>query len=173
MAADAPVVDAGLLDDEPDATHDVALSNIGETERNTIVLGGVDVVIPLELDMDGDPFQDDAVCLCSVGGHWEDVRLSSDPEVTASRDKRHLYYEFQDVPSGVYHVDVRIGDQWTTVLRGLLVSRGVARLGDRTLGEEPPADDAAVDDPHVLVDRDQPEPGAPPPSADGDDECGA
>lgn len=136
--------------------HDVALFNPGETEHNTIVLGGVDVIIPLELDMDGDPFQDDAVCLRSQGGDWEAVRLSSDPEVSVARDKRHLYYPFHDVPSGIYHVDVRIAEHWVQVLGNLMVSRGVAYLGDRPLSAELPAEKPAVDDPHTQVDWEDP-----------------
>lgn len=136
-----------------DNIHNVALFNPGESEYNTIILGGVDVVIPLELDMDGDPFQDDAVCLRSHGGNWEDVRLSSDPEVVAAPDKRHLYYPFQDVPAGIYHVDVRIAERWNTVLSNLLVTRGKAYIGDKVLPSSAPEIAAAIDDPHTLVER--------------------
>lgn len=135
-----------------DSTHNVALFNPGDTEHNTIVLGGVDVVIPLELDMDGDPFQDDAVCLRSHGGDWEDAKLSSDADVTAAPDKRHLYYPFRDVPAGLYHVDVRIADRWNTVLSNLLVTRGKAFLGNQQLPETAPDTTPAIDDPHPLVD---------------------
>jgi hypothetical protein len=150
-------VEPALLDAEPDALHDVALFNPGESEHNTIVLGGVDVVIPLELDMDGDPFQDDAVCLRSQGGDWEHVVLSSDSEVTAARDKRHLYYPFHEVPSGVYNVDVRIAENWITVISNLLVSRGAAYIGDEPLGETVADGSPALDDPHALVDREEAE----------------
>ena len=139
-------------------TYDVALFNPGETEHNTIVLGGVDLVIPLELDMDGDPFQDDAVCLRSLGGDWEHVCLSSDPEVTAAQDKRHLYYPFHDVPAGVYSVDVRVAEHWNTVISNLLVSRGAAYIGDKQLGETAPEATPSTDDPHSLVEREAPEP---------------
>lgn len=143
-------------------THDVALFNAGETEHNTIVLGGVDVVIPLELDMDGDPFQDDAVCLRSLGGDWEHVCLSSDPEVKAARDKRHLYYPFHDVPAGIYSVDVRVAESWNTVISNLLVSRGAAYIGDQKLGETAPEATPCTDDPHTLVEREaaEAEPGS-------------
>ncbi len=140
-----------------DAIHDVALFNPGESEHNTIVLGGVDLLIPLELDMDGDPFQDDAVCLRSHGGDWEDVRLSSDPEVTAAPDKRHLYYPFYDVPAGLYHLDVLIARRWTTVTSNILVSRGAAWLGDTLLSGDLPAAAPAVDDPHTRIEREDPD----------------
>lgn len=139
-------------------TCDVALFNPGETEHNTIVLGGVDLVIPLELDMDGDPFQDDAVCLRSLGGDWEHVCLSSDPEVTAAQDRRHLYYPFHDVPAGIYRVDVRVADHWNTVISNLLVSRGSAFIGDQVMGEAPPEATPSTDDPHSNVEREAPEP---------------
>jgi hypothetical protein len=114
-------------------SYDVALFNPGDQDHNTIVLGGVDLVIPLELDIDGDPFQDDAVCLRSHGGHWEHALTSADPEVTAAPDKRHLYYPFHDVPAGLYHLDVLIAGQWTSVASNILVSRGEAWLGSRRL----------------------------------------
>lgn len=141
--------------DESAELHNVALFNPGESEHNTIVLGGVDLVIPLELDMDGDPFQDDAVCLRSNGGDWEHVCLSSDPEVTAAKDKRHLYYPFHDVPAGLYHVDVRIAENWVTVISNLLVSRGAAYIGDTVLAESLPAETVALDDPHPLVQQEE------------------
>lgn len=137
-----------------DITHDVALFNPGETLHNTIVLGGVNVVIPLELDMDGDPFQDDAVCLRSHGGDWEHVCLSSDPEVTVDPDARHLYYPFHDVPSGLFNVDVRIADRWVIVIANLLVSRGIAYLGDTPLTDSIPDSVPATDDPHDVRDQD-------------------
>lgn len=139
-----------------DNTHNVALFNPGETEHNTIILGGVDVVIPLELDMDGDPFQDDAVCLRSHGGDWEEAKLSSDDDVTAAPDTRHLFYPFRDVPAGLYHVDVRIADRWSTVLSNLLVTRGKAYLGNQQLPGEAPTTAPATDDPHPLVDHHEP-----------------
>ena len=136
-----------------DNTHNVALFNPGETEHNTIVLGGVDVIIPLELDMDGDPFQDDAVCLRSQGGDWEDTLLSSDSDVTASPDTRHLFYAFRDVPAGLYHLDVRIADRWNTVISNLLVTQGKAWLGNQLLSEKATESTPALDDPHPLVDH--------------------
>ena len=139
-----------------DNTHNVALFNPGESEHNTIVLGGVQVVIPLELDMDGDPFQDDAVCLRSHGGDWEEAKLSSDGDVTAAPDTRHLFYPFHDVPAGLYHVDVRIADRWSTVLSNLLVTRGKAWLGNQQLPSEAPQSAPATDDPHPLVDHHEP-----------------
>lgn len=140
------------------AAHDVALFNPGEKEHNTIVLGGVDVVVPLELDVDGDPLQDDAVCLRSRTGRFEDVRLSSDEQVTATPDKRHLYYPFHDVPAGLYCVDVRIGDSWVNIQSNLLVVKGTAYWNEKELTGDLPGARPATDDPHSLVDKTEPEP---------------
>jgi hypothetical protein len=41
--------------------YDVFLANQGEDEFNTLLLSGLDVVIPLEADLDCDPHQDDEV----------------------------------------------------------------------------------------------------------------
>ena len=130
----------------PDSTHHVALFNPGESEHNTIVLGGLDLVIPLEMDIDGDPFQDDAVCLRSQGGDWEHSLTSADPEVVSAPDKRHLYYPFHSVPAGLYHVDVLIAGHWSTVISNLLVSRGQAWLGTRLLSSQVPDSIPAIPD---------------------------
>jgi hypothetical protein len=142
---------------DADSTHPVALFNPGETEHNTIILGGVDLLIPLEMDMDGDPFQDDAVCLRTRAGGWEDVKLSSDPDVRPAPDTRHLFYPFEDVPAGVYSVEVRIADTWTTVLSDIRVSRGAAWVGDRKLDGTLPAAAPGTDDPHSLIEREEPD----------------
>ena len=43
----------------PDSVHDVATFTEGESSKfNTLVLSGRDIVIPLEMDLDGDPLQD-------------------------------------------------------------------------------------------------------------------
>src|SRR4051812_42281272 len=52
-------------------THEVALFNPGEEDHDTIVLSGIDLVIPLELDIDGDPLQDDEVRLRSEDGYYD------------------------------------------------------------------------------------------------------
>jgi hypothetical protein len=153
------------FDDEVDETFDVALTLPGESRHNTIVLGGTDLTIPLEMDADGDPFQDDAVCLRSASGFYEQALLSSDEVVRADSDKRYLYYPFEDVPSGVYSVDVQIAGRWTAVISGILVSRGEARRGDEVLGEDPPGDGSAADE----AGEDDDEPEAPELGEDGDE----
>lgn len=119
-------------------THDVALGNEGEKDYNRIVLTGVDIVIPVELDMDGDPFQDDAVRLRAEHGHFDQVLVASDRDVEADTDSRYLFYRFRHVPPGAYRVSVRIGDDWVPLLRGLVVTKDGAFVGGKKLGEDRP-----------------------------------
>lgn len=120
-------------------TYDVALGNKGEDDHNTIVLSGVDIVVPVELDMDGDPFQDDAVRLRAEHGHFDQVLVAQDPDVEADAEGRYLYYRFRHVPPGAYRASVRIGDDWVPLLRGIVVTRDGAFAGGKALGEDRPS----------------------------------
>jgi hypothetical protein len=144
--APEPEEEEPSLDDEPEATFHVALGSPGDAHHNTLVLGGTDVWIPLEMDADNDPFQDDALCLRSVSGLYEQALTSRDPEVLVDAEKHYLHYRFEDVPSGVYQVDLQVAGRWVSVLSGIVVSRGEARVRDELLSEEPPAEGAAPDD---------------------------
>jgi hypothetical protein len=64
--------------------HDVMLAEPGGKSVNTVVVGGTDVIVPLERDADGDPFHDDEVWLRSASGAVDLRLLSSDPDVEAS-----------------------------------------------------------------------------------------
>lgn len=126
--------------------HHVALGDAGGDDHNTIVLSGIDLVIPLELDMDGDPFQDDQVRLASEHGHYEQILLSSDPDVEPAQDSRWLHYRFRDVPPGAYRLAVRIGGEWSPVLRGIVITREGAFASGKKLGEALPATPPAEPD---------------------------
>ncbi len=136
MAADEPDY---LLQD----THDVALGNVGETDFNTIVLSGVDIVLPVELDLDDDPMQDDALRLRAEHGHYDQVLVASDGDVELDLDKRYLYYRFRDVPFGVYRASVRIGSEWVPLVRGIVVTKAGVFVNGEALGEEPPEQGAS------------------------------
>jgi hypothetical protein len=138
--------------------HDVALGNVGEKDHNTIVLSGVDVVVPLEMDMDGDPLQDDEVHLRAKHGQYEQVLSSSDEDVEVDTDARLLYYRFRYVPPGAYNVAVRIRDHLVTVVRGLVVTRSGVFAGGKKLDSAfPEAKAAAPDgDDHEDVPDEQP-----------------
>lgn len=133
--------------DEPDYllldTHDVALGNKGEKDFNTIVLSGIDIEIPVELDMDGDPFQDDAVRLRSEHGFYDQVLTARDPDVEIDTDSRYLFYRFRHVPPGSYRASVLIGDRWVPLVRGIVVTSDGAFLGGKKLGEDRPAEKPA------------------------------
>lgn len=136
MAADAPDF---LLQE----TYDVALGNKGEKDYNTIVLSGIDIVIPVELDIDGDPFQDDAVRLRAEHGHFDQVLTARDPDVEVDTSGKYLYYRFRYVPPGAYRASVRIGDDWVPLVRGIVVTKDGAFASGQKLGEDRPATAAA------------------------------
>jgi hypothetical protein len=132
--------------------HDVVLGNPDDSDFNTIVLSGIDVVVPLEFDVDGDPLHDDEVRLQSEDGSYESVLLASHEDVKADADKRLVLYRFRAVPPGLYRVSVRIGaETWADIVVDLLVSSTGVSLGGKSLtSDDPPAitadDDAGGDD---------------------------
>jgi hypothetical protein len=119
-----------------DEIYDVMLGGPGQKERNVLVLGGRDLVIPLERDMDGDPLQDDTVRLASLDGSYEQILRASDLDVEPDADNRLLHYRFRDVPPGVYTVAVNVASQWSVVIPDLIMRRQGAFLGERKLPEQ-------------------------------------
>lgn len=119
-------------------TYDVALGNKGEKDFNTITLSGIDLVLPVELDMDGDPLQDDAVRLRSEHGFYDQVLTARDPDVEVDTDNRYLFYRFRFVTPGSYRASVLIGDHWVPLLRGIVVTKEGAFVGGKKLGEDRP-----------------------------------
>jgi hypothetical protein len=138
---------AGAADDDQGyvlvEAHDVTLGNEGGEDHNTIVLGGIDLVVPVELDLDGDPLQDDEVNLRSEHGHYNRTLLSSDHDVTPAQDSRFLYYRFRHVWPGAYRLSVRIAGQWTSLLRGIVITKDGAFVGGKKLEDALPTDKAA------------------------------
>jgi hypothetical protein len=123
------------MDDDTLACHAVSFGNPGEHDRNTLVLTGVDLVLPLEMDLDGDPLHDDEVRLCSAAG-FERVLRVSDDDVERDFERRIASYRFRAVPPGVYDVATRIAGAWIDVLRGLVVKRaGVFFQEERVDGD--------------------------------------
>jgi hypothetical protein len=114
--------------------HPVALFNPGDAHYNTIALQGVDIIIPLEEDLDCDPLQDDEIRLLSLDGNYEKVVKASDSDAVPDDEHGIIYYRFQSVPVGVYKVSVLVGQTWVDVFQQILVSpKGVwnseSRLG--------------------------------------------
>jgi hypothetical protein len=145
MAADASSDDElhyRILD-----RHEVSLGNEGEKDYNTIVVGGADLVLPVEMDLDGDPLQDDVVSLRSVHGLYEQTLSSRDPDVTPDADQRLFYYRFRHVPAGLYRLAARIRSSWVTVTRDILVSKAGVFVGDKQLTADKPTFKAAEPEP--------------------------
>ncbi|WP_224366428.1 carboxypeptidase-like regulatory domain-containing protein [Hyalangium versicolor] len=116
-----------------DDIYDVMLGEPGQQAHNILVLGGMDIVIPLERDLDGDPMQDDTIRLASLDGSYALVLKASDLDVEPDPDNRLLHYRFRGVPPGVYSVAVNIAGEWSVVIPDLIVRRSGAFLGERKL----------------------------------------
>src|SRR5690606_16553955 len=82
--------------------HAVATFEPEDAGHNTLVLGGLDVVVPLELDVDADPLSDDVVSLRSVHGLFEQTLSAGDPDVTPDLEAGVASYRFRLVPPGLY-----------------------------------------------------------------------
>jgi hypothetical protein len=131
--------DAGDEDDDEEETDDmvvdVMLGEPGGSTFNTLVLGGTDVVIPLERDAHADPFQDDEVWLRSPDGSFERRLCSNDDAVEEDEDSGLLLYHFTRVPFGVYSVFVVSAGVEVETLRGLVVRREGVFLGEKQLSD--------------------------------------
>lgn len=110
----------------------VALSSAGEQSLNTIVLPHIDLVVPLEIDLDDDPDAEDEVRLRSDDGSYEVKLKAGDPDVNQDGKNSLLFYHFRNVPSGVYSVEVKILEAWSIILSGLIVAKGGVFVGGRS-----------------------------------------
>ena len=108
----------------------VATSNPNDSTRNTLTLSGIELVIPLEADLDGDPDTPDHIRLRHLDGAYEAELSVGDPAVEPDGRNPLNYYHFFEVPIGRYAVEVKVGDQWCTVLTGLKVTPQGAFLGE-------------------------------------------
>lgn len=100
----------------------VATSNPEDKTYNTLVVGSLEVVIPMEADMDGDPDTPDSIRLRNEGGGYQSELTAGQPGVEQDGDNPLYFYHFQAVPVGIYAVEVKIDGGWYPVLRGLRVS---------------------------------------------------
>ncbi len=114
---------------------DVTLGTAEDTEQNVIVLTGVDLVVPLEADLDGDPVHDHAARLESVdGSFW--ILEADDPDVRLDLDARRYLYRFRAVPCGLYSISVKGAAGWVPVVTGILVDKKGASMGGKLLAEK-------------------------------------
>jgi hypothetical protein len=111
------------------------------------VRSGIDLVIPLEWDIDGDPLQDDEVRLAHVEGEYDSTLLVGDEDVTADPERRLFLYRFRAVPPGEYTVSIRVAEEWYVLVRGLIVTPTGARIGGSRLPNTLPEGKPALSDP--------------------------
>lgn len=117
---------------------DVTLGTSEDKQQNVVVLSGVDLVVPLEADLDGDPLNDDVVRLEGADGScW--ILSAGHPDVRLDLDKNLCLYTFRTVPNGVYKISVKLSDDvWSTVVTGIVVDRNGASLGGSQLTARAP-----------------------------------
>ena len=118
---------------------DVMLGSAGDAQFNTVILSGIDLEVPLEMDLDADPLHDDEVRLLSEDGAYEAVLCASEPDVQADLEKNLYIYRFRAVPPGLYRIQVRTSDQkWATVITDIVVGKKGARIGETDLEDKDP-----------------------------------
>ncbi len=115
----------------------VALNRAPDSSYNTIVLGGLDLIIPLEIDLDKDPTEPDEIRLQSAGRWYESHVKSDDPEVEPDGENPLLLYPFRDVPPGIYTISVKVGGKWRDVLTGFRVTRDGVFYGEESIERTP------------------------------------
>jgi hypothetical protein len=116
--------------------HAVSFGNAGELDHNTLVLGGIDLVVPLAMDLDRDPLHDDEVRLRATDGSAERILQVSDDDVECDLERSVASYRFRAVLPGVYDVATRIAGAWIEVVRGLVVKRAGIYLHDEKVDGE-------------------------------------
>ncbi len=113
--------------------YDVALNLEGGSDHNTLVIGGLDLIVPLEEDLDKDPENPDEIRLKSDDGSYEAHVRSTDEGVERSGNDPLLLYPFRDVPPGIYTLAVKVHEEWTNVLARFRVTRDGAFWGETSL----------------------------------------
>jgi len=83
----------------------------------------VDLVIPVEIDLDDDPQQEDRVRLRNEEGSYDAVVAAGDEAATQDEETPIIHYRFTDVPPGTYEVLVSGRSGWQCVLAGLKVTK--------------------------------------------------
>ncbi len=139
-------------------TAHVAPTDPGRKRHNTLVLSGLDLVIPLEVDLFDDPEPDDEIRIRSEDAGYEAQLKLGASEVEQEGDSPLFLFRFREVPIGTYDVSIRLGEEWLDVVRGLEVTpRGVYRdgreYGPTVDGADLGVPDEEADDP----DDDEPE----------------
>lgn len=126
-----------------ESTHDVATFDEDDGNIQVLILAGHDVIVPVELDAENDPLQDDWVSLRSVGGAYEAFLQPGMPDVEADVPNRRWYFRFRDVPFGAYRVELLVGEAWTELIPDLVVRREGVFAGGKKLGAAKPTEQVA------------------------------
>jgi hypothetical protein len=92
----------------------------------------VELVIPLEEDLDDDPNEPDRIRLRQLDGSYQSVLVEGGENVRKDGDNPLHYYHFQLVPPGLYTVEVFTHNHWHTILTGLSVSTQGAFMGQQS-----------------------------------------
>jgi hypothetical protein len=145
-------------DDHRDEWFDVTLNNPGEDDFSTLCITGKDVVVPLERDVEADPFQDDEVRLVSEDGAYDVTLHIAHDAVEDLEDDRLRTYTFHDVPPGLYAVWVCVGGLWTQTMRHLAVLKRSSYHAGRELTEGDPVAIAPTQPAEHEEDEDHDEP---------------
>lgn len=133
----------------------VAPATSGETKVNTIAVLHSDVVVPLEMDLDGDPLQDDEVRIRTIDGSFERVLRANGPGVERDQAAGLFRYHFADLRYGAYRLGVRVGDRWGDV-GDLVVRAGATTISGTQLSTQP----QPIQLPPAVEPPEQPEPPA-------------
>jgi hypothetical protein len=124
------------------------LSAIGGSPVNTLVPDLWDVLVPIELDLDDDPRQDDEVSLVGVTGKTVRHLTRADPDVAPDPDSGRLIFRFRSVRFGIYAVWLTVAGDRHELIPHLVVRRAGVFVGDAKLGD---------DFDRELIDRDEPD----------------
>ena len=118
--------------------------------RVTTVRAGLDLIIPLEIDLDDDPDNDDQIRLRQLNGAYDIVVTADSKQVREHEENPLALYRFRDVPPGKYEVSVNVGGHWRPVIVGLEVtSDSVLHGGKKYESKEDGAEFGNPEDPPV------------------------
>src|SRR5438477_5932612 len=76
--------------------------------RVTTVRAGLDLIIPLEIDLDDDPDNDDQIRLRQLNGAYDIVVTADSKQVREHEENPLALYRFRDVPAGEYDAAVKV-----------------------------------------------------------------
>lgn len=111
----------------------VATTHPGDEQHNTLVIGDIEVIIPLEEDLDDDPKTPDQVRLRNQAGLYQATLTEGGPGVEPDGDNPLNRYHFPAVVPGYYTIEVKVGKNWHAVARDIHITRDDATFGDVSL----------------------------------------